>query len=152
MQDAELDNLNNVVAKAAAGITTISKHEPYTKMKAAARRLARDGETAEKAFCRLYVERNAPYASIYRAYSARPGTSTIAKATMYSGDVDDGDGMADDADSSGPSFSAQVDAHQQRNPTMTRSASIDSCMATRAGRSALALEKRKRLARAMGAG
>jgi hypothetical protein len=166
MYDQALEDLNKVVTKATAGVTTISKSEIYGRMRDAARRLGKDGDSIEKTMCRLYYNPGAPYSALYRAYSARPGTAMIAKAamkqpgyegyggkigTMGSGDADDGDGStADDDDDGGPSFSSLVDQHQAAHPKMSRSSSIDHVLSSREGRKSITVEKRNRLARAMG--
>jgi hypothetical protein len=59
----------------------------------------------------------------------------------YSGDRDDGDGMAAKA-----SFSDLVDNHMRKNPGMNRSRSIDHVSRTAAGAAALRKERQRRTA------
>ena len=138
MNDPELDNLSRVVAKAAAGITTISKSEIYGRMRDAARRLAKAGDTM-KTMCRLYYDRGAPYFSIYKAYSARLGTSQIAKTAL----------APNDSDGDGTSLDAMVQAHMVKFPNISKGAATAAVINTPKGAAVYARERNARLTKAL---
>jgi hypothetical protein len=157
--DSELAGLLVQVTKRGEGV--LRKDDLYRAARKISDRLAEKNETPERAFTRIFT---GPVGlPILKALKSSPGSPFIAKAqsgyegraakpgTMGSGDADDGDGStADDDDDGGPSFSSLVDSHQAAHPKMNRSASIDHVLSSREGRKSMTVEKRKRLARAMG--
>jgi hypothetical protein len=150
MYDQSLEDLSRLVSKAAAGLTTVTKGEVYGRIREAARRLGKPGDSIERSMCKLFYDRNAPYSAIYKGYCARPGTSTIAKIEQPGYETYENDHGGGVTPNDGPSFSELVDRHQASHPEMSRSSSIDRILATNEGRKSIMVEKRNRLARVMG--
>jgi hypothetical protein len=59
-KDPELSGLLTQVSKAFSGTGVLSKDALYSAAKRIAKRLAAEGESAEKAFVRLFTGRNSP--------------------------------------------------------------------------------------------
>src|ERR1700730_321444 len=81
-KDPELSGLLTQVSKAFSGTGVLSKDALYSAAKRIAKRLAAEGESAEKAFVRLFTGRNSPGLEIFKALQSAPGSASIAKKAM----------------------------------------------------------------------
>jgi hypothetical protein len=155
MSDTALDNLIVSVGKAERGETHVSKDAVHQAMRNIAERMRRDGETTQKAFCRLFVDRDAPGGQVFKAYQGAVGVTHIRKRTM-AGNIKPatapafpGGSSADHVTNSTWSFDEMVD-NLSRSGGMSKGAATLAVMASPAGKVAYMKEKNMRLTRAVG--
>ena len=140
-KDPELSGLLTQVSKAFSGTGVLSKDALYSTAKRIAKRLAAEGESAEKAFVRLFTGRNSPGLEIFKALQSAPGSSSIAKKAMPAPNSSgDGDGL---------SLDDMVTAHMAKLPNISKGAATAAVINTPKGAAVYARERNARLTKAL---
>jgi hypothetical protein len=131
-KDPELSGLLTQVSKAFSGTGVLSKDALYSAAKRIAKRLAAEGESAEKAFVRLFTGRNSP--------RLESSSSVAKKALPAPNSSGDGDGL---------SLDDMVTAHMAKLPNISKGAATAAVINTPKGAAVYARERNARLTKAL---
>jgi hypothetical protein len=131
-KDPELSGLLTQVSKAFSGTGVLSKDALYSAAKRIAKRLAAEGESAEKAFVRLFTGRNSP--------GLESSSSIAKKALPAPNSSGDGDGL---------SLDDMVTAHMAKLPNISKGAATAAVINTPKGAAVYARERNARLMKAL---
>ena len=131
-KDPELSGLLTQVSKAFSGTGVLSKDALYSAAKRIAKRLAAEGESAEKAFVRLFTGRNSP--------GLESSSSIAKKALPAPNSSGDGDGL---------SLDDMVTAHMAKLPNISKGAATAAVINTPKGAAVYARERNARLTKAL---
>jgi hypothetical protein len=148
--DTELRGLQIAIKKAANGELMVRRADVFAAMRRISARLAGPGQSVQQSLVKNFVESGSQGAEVYQRFATMTGPSFKNGdfQTTQAADLDD-DAGADDRGDDAPSFSDLVDQHQAAHPKMSRSSSIDHCLATTQGRRAMAVEKSRRVGKAI---